>query len=58
MASVAADRLASELFFSRRELRLRARIDGLLVQRAAKERRILQLERQLRWAIGINEEAA
>ena len=31
-----------------RELRLRARIDGLLEQRAAKERRILALEDALR----------
>ena len=31
-----------------RELRLRRRIDGLLAQRAAKERRILQLEELLR----------
>ncbi len=31
-----------------RELRLRARIDGLLAQRAARDRRILELERRLR----------
>ncbi len=31
-----------------RELRLRARIDGLLEQRAARDRRILELERRLR----------
>jgi len=30
------------------ELRLRRRIDGLLAQRAAKERRILELEARLR----------
>ncbi len=31
-----------------RELRLRTRIDGLLAQRAARDRRILELERRLR----------